>query len=525
MKRSMKIGEKNMIYEKIKEYEEKLEKLKGKNSFGRLGKTFKTDGKYYFYDTGTGKVAVIQENMYIVLNLLFKNKKLVDLINNPFPAEVLCKIMEEIFYYVEKEKILMAKIPETFINNATTGIEEMLQDAMTSITLELTEKCNLRCKYCIYHPSHPGFREFGKKDMDIATAKRAIDFLKEHSRNEKTIHIGFYGGEPLIRYEVIKEIVLYSEKILGDKEIIFSLTSNGCLLSQEIADFFMAHDINVVFSLDGPQDIHDENRVLVNGSGSFKSTIQGIETLTRTYKKVGKVPNMGINIVTSPPDFEEKYMRIQKFLESCDWFGEHIAVTCSTADYGVVEEEYRLPQSDEEENRRLEIYDPLDRWSKGYSQNGRSLFSEATFIKGLLRIHRRTLTKEPVNDYWMNGCCVPGSRKAYVTVDGNILPCERVGTIPFLGNVWEGFDLENIRKNYIEDYINNSIPRCRECWAVNLCSLCYMNFYDTDKIHPSYRNIDCIQERMHIENDLIRYHTILETNPEYLDTLDSMNLI
>lgn len=514
-----------MMYERIEEYQEKIEKLKGKNSFGRLGKTFKTSKNYYFYDTGTGKVAAIQEDMYIVLNALFKNKKLTDLIDNPFSVETLCKIVEEVFYYIKKEKILMAKVPETFVNNATIGIEQMLQNAMNSITLELTEKCNLRCKYCIYNPSHPSFREFGKKDMSVDTAKRAIDFLKEHSSNEKSIRIGFYGGEPLIRYDLIKEVVLYSEEKFVDKELTFSLTSNGCLLNQEMADFFVEHDINVVFSLDGPQEIHDENRILVDGTGSFKLTIRGIEILTTTYKKVGKIPNIGINIVTSPPDYGKKYMRIQEFLDSCEWFGEHVAVTCSTVDYGVAEEEYRLPQSDEEESRRVQIYDPLDKWSKEYSSENRKLFSEPTFVKGLLRIHRRTLTKEPVEDYWMNGCCVPGGRKAYITVDGNILPCERVGTTPFLGNIWNGFDIEKIRKNYIEDYINNSIPKCRECWAVNLCSLCYMNLYDADKIHPSYRNIECIQERMHIENDLIRYHTILETNPDYLDELDSMNLI
>lgn len=514
-----------MICKKLNEYQKKIEKLKGEYSFGRLGKTFKTEKNYYFYDTGTGKVAIIQKDMYIVLNLLFKNKKLTDIINNPFSEEKLCDIMEEIFYYIKKENILMAKTPETFINNATVNIEQMLQNSVSSITLEVTEKCNLRCKYCIYHPSHPNFREFGKRDMNLDTAKRAVDFLKEHSSNEKSIRIGFYGGEPLIKYDIIKCVILYSEEKFEGKELIFSLTSNGCLLNKEMADFFVAHNVNIVFSLDGPQDIHDENRILVDGTGSFKKTIQGIEIFSKTYTEAGKIPNIGINIVTSPPDYEKKYTRIQEFLESCDWFGEHIAVTCSTVDYGVVEEEYRLPQSDEEEKRKMQVYDPLDRWSKECTLEGEKLFSEPTFVQGLLRIHRRTLTKEPVEDYWMNGCCVPGSRKAFITIDGDILPCERVGTIPFLGNIWEGFNVEKIHKNYIEDYINSSIPKCRECWAVNLCSLCYMNMYDKEKIHPSYRNIECIQERMHIENDLMRYHTILETDPDYLDQLDNMNLI
>lgn len=183
--------------ERLCQYEEKFEKLKGIFSFGRLGKTFKTDENYYFYDTGTGKVASIEEDMFIVLNTLFKNKKLSTL-NDSFSKDQLCKIAEEILFYVEKEKILSAKIPKSFVNNATEGLEAMLQEGMRSITLELTEKCNLRCKYCIYHPSHPGFREFGKKNMSIDTAKKAIDLLWKHSCNEKTVYVGFYGGEPLI---------------------------------------------------------------------------------------------------------------------------------------------------------------------------------------------------------------------------------------------------------------------------------------------------------------------------------------
>lgn len=83
-----------MICKKLNEYQKKIEKLKGEYSFGRLGKTFKTEKNYYFYDTGTGKVAIIQKDMYIVLNLLFKNKKLTDIIDNPFSEEKLCDIYE-----------------------------------------------------------------------------------------------------------------------------------------------------------------------------------------------------------------------------------------------------------------------------------------------------------------------------------------------------------------------------------------------------------------------------------------------
>lgn len=75
----------------------------------------------------------------------------------------------------------------------------------------------------------------------------------------------------------------------------------------------MAHNVNIVFSLDGPQDIHDENRILVDGTGSFKKTIQGIEIFSKTYTEAGKIPNIGINIVTSPPDYEKNIRVFRSF--------------------------------------------------------------------------------------------------------------------------------------------------------------------------------------------------------------------
>ena len=115
----------------------------------------------------------------------------------------------------------------------------------TFVTLEVTEKCNLRCKYCIYHPSHPEYRAFGHENMKWDVAKKAIDFLKEHSQNAENRHIGFYGGEPLLNFELIERAVEYAKKLFGE-DMSFAITTNATLVNDKIAEYFAKNNFNII---------------------------------------------------------------------------------------------------------------------------------------------------------------------------------------------------------------------------------------------------------------------------------------
>lgn len=134
------------------------------------------------------------------------------------------------------------------------------------------------------------------------------------------------------------------------------------------------------------------------------------------------------------------------------------------------------------------------------------------------------LTETPIQQYGMNGCCVPGQRRIYVTTKGEFLHCEKVGNIPCLGNVNEGFDKEKIKKLYVEDFIEEAKEYCKECWAVNLCTLCYVNCYDANGLHLSYRHNSCRNERKYLEDNLRRYHALMEANPSELEQYNEMEI-
>lgn len=135
----------------------------------------------------------------------------------------------------------------------------------------------------------------GHKDMDWETAKKAIDFLKLHSDKAEETHIGFYGGEPLMNFPLIKQAAEYALDVFNGK-MTFAMTTNATLVSDEIADFLMRHDFNIIVSLDGPEELHDANRIMVDGKGSYTKTVQGIKKLLEAEKRWKKESKISFNI-------------------------------------------------------------------------------------------------------------------------------------------------------------------------------------------------------------------------------------
>ena len=107
------------------------------------------------------------------------------------------------------------------------------------------------------------------------------------------MYLGFYGGEPLLNYKLIEQSVNYAKEIIRDKEISFSLTTNATLITPQIAKFLVENEFEILISLDGPKDIHNENRIFINGNGSFNSTIEGIKVILECYKQLEKEPKIG----------------------------------------------------------------------------------------------------------------------------------------------------------------------------------------------------------------------------------------
>lgn len=139
--------------------------------------------------------------------------------------------------------------------------------------LELTQRCNLRCKYCVYSGGFGNRRSHGRTDMELDLALRALKYGFERCKDAPRLGIGFYGGEPFLRFDLMKEVIQTARELAEDRDVSFNVTTNGTLMGPEVCDYCIQGRLAVTLSLDGPQEIHDCFRNDAAGKGSFDRVI------------------------------------------------------------------------------------------------------------------------------------------------------------------------------------------------------------------------------------------------------------
>lgn len=503
--------------------------LKGDYRFSRLGKTFETKNNKYFLDSGTGKIFQLSDNLYKVLVCLWNTDKFEELFELELASNELLDALNELEEAVKNENILQMPVITTMCCNNGNKNDQNIEDAqMQHISIEMTEKCNLRCKYCIYHEEQGGFRTFGKQDITFDVIKKAVDLLALSTEEE--VYVSFYGGEPLLKFDLIKQCIEYCKEKLVGKKVHHNMTTNAVLITDEIANYLASiENYFTTISLDGPELIHNKNRVFHDGSGSFEKVMEGLSKLVKAEGENAS-KRINFNIVLDDKS-EENFDRIQEFFATSELIPKGSNITTSYISTENKEFEYLGVGSEEEKNINRSIeqdIDPLSDWNIEKVNSGKETLDQSKLIskdfvdKGLNAIHKRMLIDKPSQTHYMNGCCVPSARRLYITVNGDFAVCERLGPSPLIGNVDEGINFEQVKKHYIDDFTKEASKYCNDCWAVHMCTMCYINCYDEEGIHISYRHAHCLVNRQAIEKNLIRYHELLENNPESIAYLDDI---
>lgn len=246
---------------------------------------FKTDKQEYLYDPITSRVITTTEEQTFLIKNFFSETSNFENMNRLFNLDrseydSIKKFIQDLimkynmFYYSSYEGL-----------NNELSIEEIkdltYKSSLSQLILIVTENCNLRCEYCIYSDKYPKDIKYSDLKMDFDTAKLAIDeYFRLHSKREeyglnKTPNISFYGGEPLLNFELIKQCVEYIKKI--DSSTIFYITTNGTIMTDEITKFLSENNFIVTFSLDGNKENHDRNRIVINKIGTFDVIYKNIK--------------------------------------------------------------------------------------------------------------------------------------------------------------------------------------------------------------------------------------------------------
>ncbi|MBZ9626340.1 radical SAM protein [Clostridium sp. FP2] len=508
-----------------------LFKLKETGQILRVGKLFNTNKNNYFYDTGTGKVLLIDDNIFKIFNILFNEEDKTTYEEFKLSLnENLSESVDELMQSIKKENILLAPLMDRLYSyNHYENLENKVNNELEQIILELTGRCNLRCGYCIYNDDYEENRNFNEDDMSKDLAKKVIDYAKECATDEG-IAICFYGGEPLLKFDLLKWCIDYTNKIFGDKKHSFAMTTNLTLVTKEIAEFLASVDgMSVLCSLDGPENVQNAYRKYSTGVGSFNEAVRGLKYLVDAFKDNAK-NKIAVNAVFAPPYTFEKLAEINKFFKGLDWLHKETRITIDYVASGSVSDKEHINELMNNPKYRKngqDIIDPLGDWQtqlfdKYSDSTGKTPYSsDGNINRKLLKIHNRMLSDKPVDFYPFNSCCVPGSRRLYVNTKGEFSVCERIGKAPNIGNVFDGINFNELKKHYIDEYSNNSIGECSKCWAARICGICYVSIVE-DGINKEVKAIACDAARRDTERSLVMYHSILENNPEKLESLNSI---
>lgn len=499
-----------------------LLKEKSNHAISRLGTLFFTENNNYYYDTGTGKVVLLEDSLFVALKKLFYDNYSIDEVHSSF-SQLEPQIKDAFLQTVRHEHLFQRPHIEKMYT------EDMLyisQNRLTQIILELTEKCNFRCKYCIFSEGYSLNRSFGTNNMSWDVAKRAIDFALKHSQN--TVAITFYGGEPLANFPLLKRCILYAQENANGKTLLFNFTTNLTLVTEDIASFLASvPHLSILASLDGPEDIHNSKRVYANGTDTFRDAMRGLSMLSRAFE--GTQNTISTNTVLTPPYDFEKLDRLNNFFSNLKEISStaRCMISYTAADTFPPAKNYTMqfvrgnPKYDWNG-----INDALLTWEAhkvkkdGLDVNNTKALYYSGLSMMLTRIHRRMISDTPTNLNILNGNCIPGQRRLFVTTRGEFKLCERIEDSPSIGNVYEGYDADSIRKHFIVDYATLSLPECDHCWAFNLCSVCYAGHYTKNGLNLSSKLRDCSSCRAVTQYALSLYHELMEEDEHKLDFLN-----
>ena len=517
------LNNRNDAYENLQAISSLIENHGGIN---RLAKLFKTMENGYLYDSGTGKVLCCSPDEFSFFSWFFRNANNYnfDDLCTCFDNDTLDSLLTSIYETITRENLFqMPFITQFFSPDHKERLKEVVDKELRMITLEMTEKCNLRCGYCIYNEDYTDNRNFSTSDINQETIKAAIDMLYEHSG--ENVSVCFYGGEPLLKFDLIKYAVEYSQKVMKNKQLSFSVTTNLTLLTKEMAEFFASTDgFSVLCSIDGPEYIQNQYRKYPNGEGSFDAAIRGLRYLAEAYDEDGFSSSVGLSMVFAPPYTNKKIVDIQEFFDGLSWLPKGIDRSITYPQPGSVSEEALEIENNENLETNVINGSLLDWTSKKLAKGSKTanVFTGKYINDYLLRIHNRPIFNKPVQPYGFNGCCVPGNRRLYICADGAIKPCERMGSCPTIGNVFTGIDTNQVKKHFVNDFENGSVSDCNNCWAFHICGVCYTHSYTEHGFDIEKKRLQCSYSKETILETMALYHELLENGEEVLVHLNDI---
>ncbi|MDP4177594.1 MAG: thioether cross-link-forming SCIFF peptide maturase [Bacillota bacterium] len=429
---------------------------------------------YYLLDVNSGAVHIVDKLCYDIIDeeALKSKEEIVSKLKYIYDENDILEAYEEIEELIKEGMLYSEDLYENI------ALNDKSQSFVKALCLNVAHDCNLRCKYCF---ADEGEYKGKRMLMSAEIGKKAIDFVIKASGIRKNIEVDLFGGEPIMDYNNVKEIVEYAkeQEKLYNKSIRFTMTTNATLLNDEIMEYIDKNMGNIVLSIDGRKEINDKVRVRADNSGSYDSILPKIKEMVSRRDKN-----------------KQYYVRGTFTRNNIDFF-EDVKHLANLGFKEISVEPVVLPENNVLSLRQEDLPEIMDQYDKLYAEllKRKKEGNEFKFYHFNIDLNGGPCVYKRISG------CGAGHEYVAVTPEGDIYPCHQfVGNEKFkIGTVFEGItnkDIPNIFKNA---HIYNK-PTCKDCWAKFYCSGgCQANNYNFNgDIHIPYK-IGCEMQKKRIE--------------------------
>ena len=445
-------------------------------------------------DVCSGSVHAVDQVAFEIIKIFESESKeqVIDAVcqkfdNSGVSREEVLECYEQVVELKEQGKLFA---PDTFAPMAGK-LKQKTSGVVKALCMHVAHTCNLNCSYCF---ASQGKYHGDRAVMSFEVGKRALDFLVENSGTRRNLEVDFFGGEPLMNFDVVKQLVAYARSIekQKNKNFRFTLTTNGVLIDDDVIEFANKECANVVLSLDGRKEVHDRFRVDYNGKGSFDKIVPKFQKLVEA--RGGKNYYMRGTFTHLNPDFLED-IKVMLDLGFNELSME--PVVCADGDSGELTEEDIVIVKEQYE-KLAELMIEREKQGKPF-----------TFYHYMI-----DLTGGPCIYKRISGC---GSGTEYMAVTpwGDLYPCHQfVGEEKFkLGDIYNGITNKTVQCEFGDCNVY-ARKECADCWAKLYCSGgCAANAYHaTGSVKGVYKKgCDLFRKRMECAI-MLAVHRALEGN-------------
>ena len=408
---------------------------------------YKNNGYDIVLDVNSGAIHVVDDVTYDVIEMIdqsqpesYAKDEIVSALSGKYGKEEVEEAIDEVQTLIDEESLFTKDTYENYIMDF-----KKRPTVVKALCLHIAHDCNLACQYCF---AEEGEYHGRRALMSFEVGKKALDFLIANSGNRRNLEVDFFGGEPLMNWQVVKDLVAYGreQEKLHDKNFRFTLTTNGVLLNDEIMEFCNKEMANVVLSIDGRKEVHDKMRPFRKGAGSYDLIVPKFQKFAESRHQ-DKYYVRG-TFTHYNPDFAADVLHL------ADLGFKQISVEPVVAEpsepYAITEED--LPKLFEEYDKLAA--EMVRRHKEGDDFN---FFHFMIDLEGGPCVAKR-----------LSGC---GSGTEYLAVTpwGDFYPCHQfVGNEKFLlGNVDDGIKNTEIRDEF----------KCCNVYAKEKCRKCFARFY------------------------------------------------